>query len=125
MSVTHHINVKEAIATAVLTEIDEDAGAGALVIQTSADATLASLALADPAGTVSAAGVLTFDTTPALSATASGTGTATKFKITDNSGDEKLYGSVGTSGEDINLSSVSITSGDTVSISTLTYTAPV
>jgi len=124
MSVTHNAAVKTAIATAVLTQIDADAGAGALVIQTSADATLATLALADPAGTV-AAGVLTFDCTPALSATASGTGTATKFKISDNSGDEKLYGSVGTSGADINLSSVSITSGDTVSISALTYTAPV
>lgn len=125
MSVTHHNDVKQAIATAVLTEIDEDAGAGALIIQSAGDATLASLALADPAGTVSTDGVLTFDTTPALSATASGTGVATKFTITDNSGDPKVYGSVGASGEDINLSSVSISANDTVSISSLTYTAPV
>jgi hypothetical protein len=76
--------------------------------------------------------------TPAFGAAASGTATANS--ITDDSdatggttdrAQLKSSGatvicqcSVGTSGEDINLSSVVIGAGDTVSISSLTYSAP-
>ena len=124
MAVTHHATIRNTLVDAVLTAIDQDVGAGALEITTAVDALLVTIPLADPAGTVSGA-VLTFDTTPQIEATASGTGDAAKFIITDNSGDEIFYGSVAASGADINLSSIGITSGDTVAITSLTYTSAV
>jgi hypothetical protein len=47
----------------------------------------------------------------------------TKFEIRDRAGVAVILGSVGTSGADINLSSTTIGINDTVSISSLTYTA--
>lgn len=122
MSVTHHATIRNTLANAILTAIDQDAGAGALIFMTSGDVEVATLPLSDPAGSVTGA-VLTFS---AITDDSSATGgTVAKFKVTDNSGDEIFYGSVGTSGEDINLSSLAIGAGDTVSVTSLTYTAPV
>jgi hypothetical protein len=122
LAVTHHATIRNTLANAVLTAIDQDVGAGSLIFQTSASAEVATLTLTDPAGSVTGA-VLTFS---ALTADSSATGgVTTKFVITDNSGDEIVYGSVGTSGEDINLSSTTVGAGDTVSITALTYTSPV
>jgi hypothetical protein len=53
--------------------------------------------------------------------TASNTGTATFFRIT-NGANTVCDGSVGTSGADCNINSVSISSGATVAITAFTYT---
>jgi dTDP-4-amino-4,6-dideoxygalactose transaminase len=50
-------------------------------------------------------------------------GVVTKFELRDKSGVAVILGSVGTSGQDINLSSTTIGVGDTVTVSSLTYTA--
>jgi hypothetical protein len=122
MAVTHSAATRNAIADAVLAEIDIDAGAGNLIFQTSGAVEVATLVLSDPAGTVSGA-VLTFSAiTDDTSATG---GTTDRFIIESNSTGTRVLGSVGTSGQDINLSSVVIGAGDTVSVSSLTYTAPV
>lgn len=122
MAVTHHATVRNTLANAILTAIDQDVGAGDLVFWTSGSAEVATCQLSDPAGTVTGA-VLTFsaisdDTTPVG-------GTVAKFVVEDNSGDDIFYGAVATTGSDINLSSLVIATGDTVSVSSLTYTAPV
>lgn len=68
------------------------------------------------------AGVLTLNSiTQDSSANASGT--AAWFRISTSGGTACVDGSVGTSGEDLNLSSVSITSGGAVAISSATITA--
>ena len=122
MAVTHHATIRNTLVDAVLTAIDQDVGAGDLVFVTSGDVEVATLVLTDPAGSVTNE-VLTFS---AIADDTSATGgTVAKFQIEDNSGDELIYGSVGTSGQDINLSSLSVGAGDTVSVSSLTYTAPV
>jgi hypothetical protein len=122
MSVTHHTDTRNAIADAVLAAIDTGAGNATLELRTSGDVEVATLTCSDPAGTVTGA-VLTFS---AITDDSSATGgTAAKFAIISPTPTECVYGSVGTSGEDINLSSVVIGAGDTVSISSLTYTAPV
>jgi hypothetical protein len=122
MSVTHHADTRNAIADAVLAAIDTGAGNATLELRTSGDVEVATLTCSDPAGTVTGA-VLTFS---AITDDSSATGgTAAKFAIISPTPTECVYGSVGTSGEDINLSSVVIGAGDTVSISSLTYTAPV
>ena len=122
MAVTHSTATRNAIADAVLADIDIDAGAGKLLFQTSGSGEVATLTLSDPAGTVSAA-VLTFSSiTSDTSATG---GTVSKFEIQSNSGGARVLGNVLTSGGDINLSSLTVGVGDTVSMSSLTYTAPV
>jgi dTDP-4-amino-4,6-dideoxygalactose transaminase len=50
-------------------------------------------------------------------------GTAAKFKVTDSDSNIVFSGTVGTSGADLNLSSLAIGAGDTVSVSSFTYTA--
>jgi hypothetical protein len=56
------------------------------------------------------------------SGTAAATGTAGFCVLEDSSGNVKVVGTVGTSGANLNLSSLSISSGATVSCSSLTFT---
>lgn len=122
MTVGHAAATRNSIADAVLADIDQDAGAGNLVFLTAADAEVATLVLSDPAGTVTGP-TLTFS---AISDDTSATGgTTTKAKIESNLNTEVINCAVGTSGSDINLSSTTIGAGDTVSMSSLVYNAPV
>ena len=121
MAVTHGTATRTAIATAVLGEIDAGT-AGNLVFRTSGAAEAATLALSLTSGVVSGA-VLTFNS---ISDDTSATGgTVDNATVEDSAAATVLACAVGTSGSDINLSSLSIGVGDTVSISSLTYTAPV
>lgn len=121
MAITHSAATRNAIADAVLVEIDIDVGAGTLEFHTSGDVEVATLVLTDPAGSVTAE-VLTFSSI-ADDTSATG-GTVAKFVIKANAGGTRILGNVQTSGGDINLSSLVVGVGDTVSISSLTYTAP-
>jgi hypothetical protein len=68
-------------------------------------------------------GVATLAGTP-LSATAAATGTASFFRAADGGGTTVFDGNVGTSGCDLNLNTTSITSGNTVQITSGTVTCP-
>lgn len=106
----------------VLAAIDAGSGAGKIKIFTSGDSLLATLTLADPAGSVSG-DVLTFDCSPALSTTASGTGTAAKATITDSDDNVIVSGlTAGTSGTNFVFDSVSFTSGQSVTLTAGTLT---
>lgn len=123
MAVTHPAAVRTIIANAVVDSIDVG-GAGSLIFQTSGDVEVATLAFGATAfgaasGPTATANAITSDT----SATG---GVVAKFKIQNGSAaDAGFAGAVSTSGSDINLSSLTVGVGDTVSISSLTYTAPV
>jgi len=120
MAVTHSTTTRTSLANAVLDDIDVDVGAGNLEFQTAGAAEVATLALSDPAGSVSGA-VLTFS---AISDDTNATGgTVAQFEIQANLGGAVVLGNVLTSGGDINLSSLVVGVGDTVSMSALTYTA--
>jgi hypothetical protein len=90
----------------------------------SSNTLLASLTMSDPAfGAASSAVATASAISPDSSADA--TGTASFFRMGSvNAGTftPVIQGNVGASGADINLSSVSITAGGTVSISSFTYT---
>lgn len=102
----------------------------ATVATVDAGTILVVLPLSATAGT-SSAGVLTFNAITATAASA--TGTAAHFlvcttSVTANcvavaSTTRIIQGSVGTSGADINFSTVAFTSGTTISVSSLTLTA--
>lgn len=125
MTIAYSTTVKNNRLTQVLNAIDGGAGNGVLVIGTSAlsgaTGVLASITLAKPSATV-AAGVLTLSGTP-LSATASATGTAAKAELRDSTGTVVASGlTVGTSASDIIINSTSISSGQTVQITSGTIT---
>jgi hypothetical protein len=101
------------------------ATAGKLVIGTSSlsgsTGVLVSFTLGTTPGTVSS-GVLTISGTP-LTATASGTGTAAKAELQDNSGNVIVSGlTVGTSASDIIINATAISSGQSVTLSSGTIT---
>jgi hypothetical protein len=125
MAISYTATLKNTRMTAVLTAIDAGAGAGTLVIGTSAlsgaTGVLVTIPLADPSGTV-AAGVLTFSGMP-KSAVAAAAGTAAKAEIRDSTGAVVASGlTVGTSASDIIINSTAISSGQTVQINSGTIT---
>ena len=120
MPVNYTTAVKTARMQAVVTAIG---ATGVLEIGTAGMATvLATIALNNPAGTVSN-GVLTLSGFP-KSDTADGTGQAAAARIrTATGGTDIITGlTVGTSGSDINLDSTSITAGQQVNINSGTIT---
>ena len=121
MSVIYPTALKTTRMQAVRDAIDAGA-AGKLEIGTAAmGAVLATLTLADPASSVSGA-VLTLLGVP-LSVAASGSGTAAAARIRTSADADVVTGlTVGTSGTDIIIDSVSITSGQTVRITAGTIT---
>lgn len=124
MAVTYSTATKTARLQAVVNQIDAGAGPGTLEIGTTGMGTvLAVLTLADPSGTVSG-DVLTFDFDPDISDTsANATGTAAAAQIKDSNGNVIISGlTVGTATADIILDSVSITAGQTVTLTTGTIT---
>lgn len=91
-----------------------DASLGAAVL-------LATLSMSATAFGAASSGVATANSI--TSATAGASGTASFFRVLESDGTTGVFqGTVGTSGAELNLSSVSILSGGTVSVSSLTYT---
>lgn len=123
MAIAHIAATRNAIANAVVDLIDANASPGYLEFQTSSDVEVATLtfsgtAFGDASSGVATAAAITSDSSAAG-------GTVTKFRIFDGAGVEILNGTAGDAGtEDIVLSSATIGSGDTVSCSDMTYTAP-
>jgi hypothetical protein len=117
--------VADLIASKTVAASTGTATAGQLVIGTSglsgATGVLATIALSATPGTVSGA-VLTLSGTP-LSVAASASGTAALAELRNNAGTTIVSGlTVGTSASDINLTSTSITSGQTVTVTSGTIT---
>lgn len=136
-----------ALRNAMLDEITAalDAGLGAAIIAIysgtmpatvatalSGNTLLAKIAFADPSSAAAASGVLTIDADPDLSdASADATGTATWFRLyssadgaTINEANAIMQGTVGTSGADINFTSVSFVATEPITITSWTITAP-
>jgi hypothetical protein len=102
---------------AVIAAVDAGAGPGTLEICTASYASvLATITLADPSFTESG-GVITMAGVPRSDTSADNTGTAAIARIKDSNGTVVVSGlTVGTTGADINLNSVAITAGQTVTI---------
>lgn len=92
-----------------------DAAASATVLATF---TLSATAFGSASG-----GVITLNGTP-LTVAATATGTATHFRLTTSGGTVVAQGGVGTSGQQMNLNTTSVTSGVNVTITSGTITMP-
>ena len=124
MALTHTTTTRNAMADACVDLIDGGTTdtTGDLVIMAAADAEVATLSwTATPAFGAAASGTCTMNAINDDTSATGGTAIAFKFQDRDNS--EIFRGSVSTSGADLNLSSTSIGAGDTVSITSFTYSA--
>ena len=84
---------------------------------------LAELTFANPAFGAAATGVATANTITG-DTSANATGTAAVCRIQDRDNNTCWEGTVGTSGADLNLNTVSITTGDAVDVTSFTATMP-
>jgi len=117
MSLTHTTAVRNGLADYVVDQLNS----GNLVIMTSGDVEVATLPLNATAFGAAASGTATAN---AITDDSSATGgTAAKFKMETSGATEIFNGTVGTSGADLNLSSLSIAATDTVSVTSFTYSA--
>ena len=127
MTISHGSACRTALCNAAVDRIDlgsGGAGLGKLKFLTSADTVLCTITLANPAfGAASGAAALLLGVP--LTGTVTVAGTCTKFYFTDSADTTVIAGSVGTSGQDINLSSVTFSVNDVVQIDSLQYTASV
>lgn len=135
MTTTLATSARNAAADAVVDLFDAGAGAGTVEIRSgtkpanpntapSDGALLATLTLSDPAFGSAVNGTATANAITSDSS-ADATGTASWFRGQDSNGNAVLDGSVGTSGQDMNLNTTSIVAGAIVAITSWTYTQPV
>ncbi len=118
MAVTHETAARNGIADYIVDQLD----GGTLEFQTSGDVEVATLTFGTPAYGAAAAGVATAN---AITSDTNATGgTIAKAQQKTSGATAVVNCAVGTSGSDINLSSVTVGAGDTVAVSSLTYTAP-
>lgn len=123
---------RNAAANAVVDLADAGAGAGTIKVYTGAQpadaddaesgSLLVTFTLNDPAFDAAASGAAALDVAPAISATASATGTAGYFRLEDSTGANVLDGACGSGSGELDLDNTSITSGQTVTINSLTVT---
>lgn len=134
MAISISSGLATSMADLVSAAVDAGAGAGTIKVYTgSKPATvatgatgtlLATFTLTDPAAAAAVAGVATYDFTPSITATVAATGTAGYFRVSDSSPAAVFDGTVGTSGADMNFSSVAWVSGGTVELTAGTVTHP-
>lgn len=123
---------RNAAADSVVDALDAGAAAGTLDVRSGAqpasanDAAtgtlLATFTLGDPAFGAASTGVATANAV--ANTTGLAAGTAGWFRAKDSDGNAVLDGSVGTSGEDLNLNTTTISVGVTVSLTSWTVTMP-
>jgi hypothetical protein len=113
---------RNAACNAIVDLIDAGSGAGTLEFETSGDVEVATLTFSDPAFGNAATGVATAGSiTSDTNATG---GTVAQASMYDSDSNKVMECTVSTSGADINLSSLTVGAGDTVSCSSLTVTVP-
>jgi len=124
MAVTHPTAIRTLLADTVVDQIDLNTPPGKIIMQTSGGTTVATLTFSNPAFGSASSGVATASTI--TSDTNAVGGTIAKAEFRQGGGTAIVLCSVTATGGggDITLSSVVVSAGQTVSITSLTYTAP-
>lgn len=121
MALTHVTATRSSLADVVGDQLDSGTCVFTLANGTTEVATVALGAAAFPA---SADGSTAWANGPASDTDATGNASEVAVFLMKTSGDAEVFrGAVGTSGSDINLSSLTIANGDTVTLSSFTYNA--
>lgn len=125
MTVTHPVAVRNSLADFVCGQLDEGTPPGKLVFESAGNVEVATLTFGNPAFAPAVNGMaIANPITP--DATATG-GTIAKARMKNAAGTDKIICSVTTAGGggDIVLNNVVIAPGQQVSLTSLTYTAPI
>jgi hypothetical protein len=124
MAISHGADTRTALANTAVDLLDAGAGAGLLKFLNSVDTVLCTITLADPAFGAASGPTALLASVP-RTGTVGVSGTITKFWMTDSNSlaATTIAGTVGTSGADINLSSVTVSVNDVIQIDSLAYTA--
>jgi hypothetical protein len=124
MPVTHPTAIRSGIADYVVDQLDLNTPPAKLVLQTSGGTAVATLTFSNPAFGSAASGVATASAITQDSSAAGGT--AAKAELRQGGATPVVLCSVSATGGggDIQLNNATITAGQTVSITSLTYTAP-
>lgn len=124
MAVTHPTAVRNGIADFVVDQLDEGTPPGKLEFQTSGGTSVATLTFSNPAFGAASSGTATANAI--TSDTNADGGTIAKAEMRNAALTAKVLCSVTATGGggDITLSSVVISAGQTVSMTSLTYSAP-
>ena len=122
MSIVYNDTLKDARLDLVTTALDVSAPGSIKIFESDGTTLLAQIPLANPAAAGASGGVLTL-TAAGMTATAGASGTAAKASLLDGAGTVVASGlTVGVGTGDIQLSSVGITIGDTVTLTSATIT---
>lgn len=124
MAVTHVTALRNTLCDAAVDAIDGGVGAGLLEFRTAGDVEVATLTFSDPAFGAAVGGTAT---AAAITADSSATGgTIAKAALRTSTPADQILCSVTATGGggDIELNSVVVSAGQTVSMSSLTYSAP-
>lgn len=113
------VATRNASVNAVAAKVNDGSGPGRIKIRNPSNVVLVDIAFADPAFGSASGGAASLTGGASISGTAIASGTATNYIICDSDGVEIMSGSVGLSGAEINLSSVNLNIGDTVTITSL------
>lgn len=116
--------MRDAIADALDTSINVS-GPGSLEFEIADNTEVATIPFQNPAFGGASAGVITMAGQPLTDASATGNASAIDhFSIYDGAAQKQLEGSVGTSGQDINITSLTIAATESVELTTFTITVP-
>ncbi len=127
MAVTLTTAARNAACDAIVDLLDGGSGdsTGDIAFSTSAPATLCVCTLAATAFGSSSSGTATAGTIAAGTVSGSSNPSTVALALFRNKANTEIFRcAVGTSGSDINLSSVSVNDGDTITVSSLTFTVP-
>lgn len=130
MSVTHASTQRDYIAN-YIADLCDISGPGNIVFHAAASTAdspgteHAKVPFAATAFSAAASGVVTAQGVPLENSANTTAGTVAFASIQDGAGVVAAHCSVGTAGEDITVSSLNFGLGDTISVTGLTYTAPV
>ncbi len=123
MAITHGTAIRDSFASTVATSLD----GGSCVLLDSANTVLCTIALAATNNfSAPSNGTITLDTTNnTYQGSVSTTGTVASFEMRDSTGVKVYGGTVSTAGAggDLTITNTSVTSGETVSITSHSYTA--
>lgn len=123
MALQLQTNARDACSDAVDALINTGAGTAQLKFETSGDVEVATIDLQNPAFGNSSTGIITLAGVPLSDTSATG-GTVAQFSIYNRNATKVLEGTCGVSASDINISSVTIGAGDTVTLTSLTIQTP-
>lgn len=123
---TLETTLRNAIADAIDAAVNTGAGTAQFKLETSGDVEVAAFDLQNPAfdaGGTGGAGVIQAQGTPLSDTNADG-GTIAKGSLYDRGSNKLLEAAAATSGQEVTVSSTTVSAGETVNLTSLTITVP-